>query len=239
MHRLQNFRRNQRKAVGQLMDVIEAIQQRASIRAYLDKPVAQDIIHNILEVARWAPSGTNTQPWHVAVVTGDSKQKLSASIIEKFASQTPSNADYHYYPAQWREPYKSRRFQCGLALYQALGIAREDKVKRREQWALNYRFFDAPVGMVFYIDAQLRKGSWMDMGMFIQNVMLAARGFGLDTCAQASIAEYPDVVREVLNISNQFHIVCGMSLGYADYEQAVNRYRTQREPVEAFTQWYD
>lgn len=221
------------------LDVRQAIQERRSVRAFLNKPVPTSLVESILEVARFAPSGVNTQPWQVAVVGSQHRQKITADILLAKEQGVPENPDYAYYPDTWFDPFKERRKACGLALYGALGIAKDDVTKRKVQWYRNYAFFDAPVALIFYLNAKLCKGSWMDMGMFLQNVMLAARGFGLETCPQAALAEYPDVIRKHLIISADYHIVCGMALGYADWSQPVNQYRTAREDVAQFTQWFD
>ena len=220
------------------MDTMQAIHSRHCTRAFLDTPVSESIIIDILEAARWAPSGVNTQPWHVAVVQGETKDKLSRRLLEMRDCELKPNPDYAYYPDNWVEPYRLRRVTCGKALYTALNIAREDKQRQKIAWENNYRFFGAPVGLLFFIDKQLNQGSWLDMGMFLQNVMLAAKALGLDTCPQASLAEYPDQVRELLGLPSELAVVCGMSLGYADTGQAVNQYRLSREPVAAFTHWY-
>jgi len=221
------------------MDTLDAMRARHCVRAYLDKPVSDALIRDILDAARWAPSGVNTQPWHVAVLRGRSKAKLSEALLAMREREIAPNPDYAYYPEQWVEPYRARRIVCGKALYTALEIAREDKQRQKIAWENNYRFFDAPVGLLFAIDGQLNQGSWIDSGMFLQNVMLAAKSLGLDTCPQASLAEYPDVVREHLELAPDMAVVCGMSLGYADPAQAVNRYRLPREAVDDFTRWYD
>ncbi|MEC7882419.1 MAG: nitroreductase, partial [Verrucomicrobiota bacterium] len=143
------------------------------------------------------------------------------------------------YPAKIEEPYLSRKKACGKALYTALNIQKDDIKKRKEQWMKNYYSFDAPVVLYFFIDEILETGSWVDCGMFIQNVMLAARGFGLETCAQAALAEYPDVVRNILNINDTKKLICGMALGHANYQDASYQYRTEREPVETFTSWFN
>lgn len=221
------------------IDVHTAIRDRRSVRAFLDKPVPPSLITQILEVARWAPSGVNTQPWHVAVLGQSTREKIASRIIEAKNKDIPENPDYQYYPLEWVEPYKSRRKACGLALYSSVGIALGDTEKRKVQWYKNYAFFNAPVGLIFYLDKILCTGSWMDNAMFIQNVMLAARGCGLETCPQAALAEYPDLIREALSLSQDFSIICGMAIGYADWSQPVNQYRTTREPVDNFTQWYD
>lgn len=221
------------------MDVLEAIRSRKSTRAFLDRPVARETLQAILDAARWAPSGVNCQPWQVAVVGGESKAKIAAALLAARRNHEPERPDYAYYPPAWVEPYKSRRKATGLALYQALNIGKDDASARLTAWNSNYQFFGAPLGLLFFIDRHLAQGAWVDMGMFIQNVMLAARGHGLDTCPQASLAEYPDIVRGVLGLPDTRALVCGMALGYADASHAVNRYRTTREPVESFLQWHD
>jgi nitroreductase len=221
------------------MEVLEAMRRRASTRAYLDKPVDRATIEAILEVARWAPSGTNAQPWQVAVVTGETKRRVSEALLAERKAGRHENPDYSYYPKQWNEPYKSRRVACGLALYQAMKIGRDDKDARLKAWNNNYSFFGAPVGLLFFLDRSLEKGSWVDMGMFIENVMLAALSFGLATCPQASLAEYPDIVRRLLNVPDSRALLCGMALGFPDSAAPVNNYRTAREPVAGFTAWHE
>jgi len=221
------------------MEILQAIRERQCIRAYLDKPVAPQLVHELLEHARWAPSGVNTQPWQVAVVKGESKRRIGEAIIAARQQNQDENPDYRYYPDKWQAPFRQRRKECGLALYQALGIGREDKDKRLQAWYRNYHFFHAPVGLLFFIPQDLQTGSWLDMGMFLQNIMLAARHFGLDTCPQASLAEYPDIVREILQLPAEQRLICGMALGYADQTAAVNQYRLPREEPDAFTLWYD
>ncbi len=221
------------------MEVLEAMRRRASTRAYLDKAVDRATVEAILDVARWAPSGANIQPWYVTVVAGETKRRLSEALLAERKAGRRENPDYSYYPKQWVEPYKARRIACGLALYQALKIGRDDKDARLKAWNNNYSFFGAPVGLLFFLDRSLEKGSWVDMGMFIENVMLAARGHGLATCPQASIAEYPDIVRKLLNVPDSRALVCGMSLGYPDTEAPVNNYRTARGAVADFTIWHE
>lgn len=221
------------------MDILEAVTRRSSTRAFIDRPVSRETVTAVLDAARWAPSGVNTQPWDVAVLGADTRRRLGNQIIAAREAGTEPNPDYQYYPEQWAEPYKGRRLRCGLAMYGALGIGREDKDKRKAAWYRNYRFFDAPVGLMFTIDRRMPKGSWIDLGMFLENVMLAALGHGLATCPQASLAEYPDIVREVLGLTADRAVVCGMALGYPDPDAAVNSFRTEREAVESFTRWYD
>ncbi len=219
------------------MDVLDAITGRFATRAFLDQPVSDAQVRAVLDAARWAPSGVNIQPWQVAVVRGAAKEQLAQAMIAARAAGAEA-ADYRYYPEQWFEPYKGRRKQCGLALYQALEIKREDTDKQLAAWNSNYHFFGAPVGLLLFLDRRLGQGAWIDMGMFMQNLMLAARGLGLATCPQASVADYPQLVREQLGIEPELALLGGVALGYADPEAAVNRYRTQREPVDAFTRWF-
>lgn len=220
------------------MNTIDAMKKRHATRGFTRQAVSHDLIEQILEAARWAPSGVNTQPWNVVVVEGETKKLLAERIIAARENNQPPNSDYEYYPEQWEEPFKSRRKDTGLALYQALEIRREDAEKQKQAWYNNYHFFGAPVGLIFYIDKKLNQGSWIDIGMFLQNVMLAATSLGLNTCPQAAMAEYPDIIRETLEIDNQYHIVCGMALGYEDPTHPANSYRLEREPPENFTTWF-
>lgn len=221
------------------MNVLDAITGRQSVRAYLDRPVPPETVHAILDAARHAPSGGNMQPWQVAVVTGATKERIGAACIAAREADESERPDYRYYPEQWFEPYRSRRMTCGLALYSAVGIQRGDHAARRQAWYRNYRFFDAPVGLLFFIHRDLATGSWVDYGMFLQNIMLAACARGLGTCPQASLAEFPDLVRGILGVEEQWQLVCGMALGHPDPDHPLNRYRTEREPVEGFTRWYE
>ena len=220
------------------MEVSEAILARKSVRAFLDKPVARESIDRILEVARYAPSGTNTQPWRVAVLSGESMQQLQQKIVAYFEAHGLGKADYSYYLKQWRSPYIDRRRACGLQLYKTLGITKDDKVRQREQWVANYRAFGAPVMLLFFMERDLEAGSYMDYGMFLQSVMLTAQGEGLATCPQASVADFPDVVREFLGYDESMLMLCGIALGYEDTEALVNSYRTPREPLENFVEYH-
>jgi nitroreductase len=221
------------------MDCLEAIRSRMSARAFLDTPVSQSQLTTLFETARWAPSGGNTQPWRVVVPSQATCQAIGDAIVAQREAGTAPNPDYAYYPNEWTEPYKSRRKACGVALYGALGIAKEDTQARKAQWYRNYYFFGAPVGCFFCVEKTLEKGAWMDTGMFIQSVMIAAKGLGLDTCPQAAMAEYPDIVRTHCQIAPNWAIVCGMAIGYADKAHPINQYRTEREPVKALVQFLD
>jgi len=220
------------------MDVINAITGRASTRAFTAKPVPKELIHEILNTARWAPSGVNSQPWKVAVATGEMKQRVGEAIISAIQGGQKPNPDYKYYADKFAEPYRSRQVACGKALYHVLGISREDKPKRTEQWMKNYHGFGAPAELFIFIEDTLEVGSWVDTGMFIQNIMLAARGYGLETCPQAAMAEFPEIVRSTLGVPDSQKLICGIAIGFADREHPVNNYRTERDSVESFTRWY-
>ena len=194
----------------------------------------------MLDVARFAPSGTNIQPWVVYVAGGKTRDAIAAEILEDLQTGPErEDREYDYYPTNWFEPYLARRRACGWGLYGSLGITRENKRAMSEQRARNYQFFDAPVGLFFTIDRRLEKGSWLDLGMFLQNIMVAARGQGLHTCAQAAFANYHTIIRRHLDVSDEEIIVCGMSVGYGDMQAPENQWRTEREPVETFTRWFD
>ena len=220
------------------MNIKDALKRRKAVRAFLDKAVENEKIRRILEAAKHAPSGTNTQPWQVAVVTGDTKIRLGELLENAFRSGVKGQMDYQYYPGRWKEPYRGRRRACGLQLYTALGITREDRERQLEQWAANYRAFDAPAVLFFFMDPDMEKGSFMDYGMFLQSVMLAAVEEGLATCPQASLGEYPDIVREFLGYPDDTILVCGMAMGYEDTRAKVNSYRTPREDVHEFTRFF-
>lgn len=221
------------------MNVLEALSARKSTRAFLDKPVAQETITKILDAARHAPSGVNTQPWNVAVLNREKKLELQDKMEQAFRSGKKGAMDYHYYPSEWKEPFKGRRKACGLQLYQTLEISRQDRQRQIDQWAANYRAFDAPVMLLFFMPAGLDQGSFLDYGMFLQSVMLAAVDLGLATCPQASLAEYPEIVKQTLDYPEDSILICGMALGYEDSSAAVNTYRTPRESVDSFTRYYD
>lgn len=221
------------------MNVNEALSARKSVRAYLDKPVAPELITQILDAAAHAPSGVNSQPWQVAVVKGNTKLKLQQKLEQSFRDGVKGQMDYGYYPDEWKSPYTERRKACGLQMYSALNIQREDKQLRLDQWAANYRAFDAPVMLFFFMDRGFREGSFMDYGMFLQSVMLAAVGQGLATCPQAALGEYPEIVKDVLGYPSEMVLLCGMALGYENTSAAVNSYRTERESASTFSRLFD
>lgn len=215
--------------------VDDAITTRRSIRAFLPTPVSRKTIEDILAVASRAPSGTNMQPWKVHVVAGAAKDRLAAAVQGAFlADRDGHHQEYKYYPDRFPEPYLSRRRKVGWDLYGLLGIARGETERMRLQHARNHVFFGAPVGMIFTIDRALEIGSWLDYGMFLENVMVAARGRGLDTCPQAAFAPFHKVIRAELGITDSEIVICGMSLGYADPDAPENRLVTERAPVAQF-----
>ena len=220
--------------------VDEAICSRRSIRAFLPTSVPHADLVALLEVAARAPSGTNTQPWKVYVCTGARKERLSQAIIDVYLDPVRAKEhveQYHYYPVQWSSPYIDRRRKVGWDLYALLGLGRENKAGMQAQHARNYGFFDAPVGLIFTIDRTMEKGSWLDYGMFLQNVMIAARGRGLDTCPQAAFTQFHKIIGEVLDIPDNEQVVCGMALGYADMSKIENTLVTEREPVTGFVKF--
>lgn len=212
-----------------------AIVSRRSVRAFLANPVEEDTIRAILEVASRAPSGTNMQPWRVYVTKGAVKQRITDAILDSGIRAEKAEWDeYKYYPDQFFDPYQSRRRANGFGLYSALGIGRRDVDRMRAQHDRNFVFFDAPVGMIFTIDRRLNQGSWIDYGMFLQNIMIAARARGLHTCPQAAFAPYHRQIRPILNITDEEVVVCGMALGYEDTHKPENDFRTDREPLETW-----
>ena len=222
-----------------------AITSRRSLRAFLPTPVPHQTIEQILAVAARAPSGVNTQPWKVTVLTGAAKASLSKKILaahDANAAAGSTGADvgeYEYYPTEWVSPYLERRRKVGWDLYGLLGIAKTDKARMHAQHGRNYRFFDAPVGLIFTIDRLLRQGSWLDYGMFLQNIMVAARGRGLDTCPQAAFIGFHKVIAEHLALPPGEMVVCGMSLGHADPSAPENQLLTERAPVASFTRFVE
>jgi nitroreductase len=215
--------------------VDQAIRSRHSIRRFLPKPVPRAVVSELLELAACAPSGTNIQPWKVHALCGEAKNALSAAIMARFERGETDAPEFDYYPKEWAEPWLSRRRKVGLDLYSLLGIGKEDKAQMKQQTGRNFIFFDAPVGLIFTIDRRLGKGMLVDYGMFLGNLMIAARARGLDTCAQAFFADYHHTIRTSLGIPENEIVFCGMSLGYADPDAPENKLVTGREPVEGFT----
>ncbi len=226
--------------------VDHAITSRMSARAFTPQPVEREMILDILRVASRAPSGTNTQPWRVYVLQGAPRDRLVEKVCAAHDAQRadPSLAsqyreEYDYYPTQWVSPYIDRRRENGWSLYGLLGITKGDKDKMHAQHQRNYRFFDAPVGLMFTLDRVMGRGSLVDYGMFLQNIMVAARARGLHTCPQAAWNHYSRIILPHIGASENEMLVCGMALGWADASDIVNTFVTPREPVESFTHWVD
>lgn len=219
-----------------------AITSRRSIRAYLPTPVPRATIEQILAVASRAPSGTNTQPWQVTVLTGAALARLSDAILAAYNNpdeRARHVEEYAYYPTQWAEPYLARRRKVGWELYGLLGLGRDDRAGMHAQHGRNYVFFDAPVGLIFTIDRTMAQGSWLDYGMFLEAIMVAARARGLDTCAQAAFTPFHRVIASELELPPERMVVCGMALGWADMSRIENSLVTEREPVESFAQFLE
>ncbi len=232
--------------VADVSSVDLAIESRFSARAFLPKPVPRETLEDILRVASRAPSGTNTQPWKVYVLQGASRDTLvdkvcaahdalraDPTLAEKYREE------YDYYPKNWISPYIDRRRQNGWALYGLLGIGKGDKDKMHAQQQRNFRFFDAPVGLMFTLDRHMGRGSLMDYGMFLQNIMVSARARGLHTCPQAAWNDFASLILPHIGAGEHEMLVCGMSLGWADESAVVNELHTPRETVAQFTRWLD
>jgi nitroreductase len=219
--------------------VAEAITSRRSVRAYLDRKVPRAPIEAILRIAAQAPSGSNIQPWRVYVLTGGALERLRGAMRDAYLAGEPHEREYRYYTQAIFEPYLARQRACGWGLYGMLGIGRGEHEKSRAYRVTNYQFFGAPVGMVFTIDRRLERGSWLDYGMFLQSIMVAARGFGLHSCAEASIAEFHPIIRNQLSLPENEMVVCGIALGYADHQAVINGFHTARETLEAFATFHD
>jgi len=218
------------------------VASRRSVRAFLPTPVPRATIERILAVASRAPSGTNTQPWKVYVLTGERLGSLSKKLVAAYDDPEESarhSEEYPYYPTEWVSPYIDRRRKVGWDLYGLLGIGKTDKARMHAQHRRNYEFFGAPVGLMFTIDRILRQGSWLDYGMFIEGVMVAARAHGLDTCPQAAFTPFHRIVTEAIGAPASEQLVCGMSLGWADASAIENTLVTEREPVTGFARFLD
>ena len=226
--------------------VDDAIHSRQSMREFLPKPVPRELISHLLEVASRAPSGTNTQPWKTYVLQGASRDTLVAKVCTAHDALRANPAvaaeyreEYDYYPEKWVSPYIDRRRENGWGLYGLLGITKGDKDKMHAQHQRNYEFFDAPVGLMFTLDRVMGRGSLVDYGMFLQNIMVAARGHGLHTCPQAAWNGFANIILPHIGAGENEMLVCGMALGYADESALVNTFRTPRVPASEFTTWLD
>lgn len=217
--------------------VEELILGRRSVRAFLPTKVGPALVERILDVAARAPSGTNMQPWRVYVLAGPVKDGLERSLVAEHDREPALGrvSEYEYYPSPFFEPYLGRRRKVGYDLYGVLGIGRDEKDRMHAQHGRNLVFFDAPVGLIFTIHRGLKIGSWLDYGMFLENIMIAARAHGLETCPQAAFAPFHATIREHLPLGEDEIVVCGMALGYEDTGAVVNDLRTERVPTREFT----
>lgn len=215
-----------------------AILSRRSVRGFLPTPVSREIVEHLLDVAARAPSGTNMQPWQVIALAGEPLARFSEAVAAAFlAGEEPDGIEQLYYPSPFFEPYLARRRKIGWDLYGILGIGRGDRDKARAHIANNLRYFGAPVGLICTIDRRLELGSWVDYGMFLQNITIAARARGLDTCPMALFAEFPRTVRRLLGLGDGVKVVCGMAIGFEDREVPANRLLTERVPAEEFSEF--
>ena len=214
------------------IDVLEAIKQRKSIRAFKPDPVPKEKLLKLLEIAQRAPSGTNTQPWHVYLCAGKVKTAITNDVLTMAGSgQGASYEDLNYYPSAWDDIHNSRRRAVGWSLYNLVGIEKGDRDGSAKQAMRNFHFFDAPVGIFVTIDSYLGRGNWADVGMYIQTLMLAAKGLGLDTCPQAAWVPFQEPVIRHLGIPDNESLVSGMSLGWADPTKIENTLVSEREKV--------
>jgi nitroreductase len=225
---------------NQATTVTEAVVSRRSCRAFTTQRVDLDMVRRLLEIARQAPSGGNLQPWCVHVLAGDALARFRAMMAPKIAASPLGGAsEYSVYPPHVKEPYRSRRFKVGEDMYGHIGIRREDKAGRIRQFARNFDFFGAPVGMFFLIDRTLGAPQWSDLGMFIQTLMLLAREAGLETCPQEAWASWHREVTEFIGAPPEMMLFCGLALGYGDYSSPINQLRSERAPIEEFVTVHD
>lgn len=222
------------------MIVTEAVKRRMSCRAFRPDPVPDDVLATILETALWSPSGSNMQPWHIHVLTGEKRDRLVANIAAR-SDKLPEGegSDFAFAPTPLAEPYKARSRACGMALYEAIGIDRTDRAGRLKQYAENLTFFGAPVGLFFTVDRAFDRGQWGDIGMLMQTIMLLACEHGLDTCAQQSWVSWHKTVATLLNMPENHRLVCGMSLGYRDDTHPINQWRTDRASLKDCVTFHD
>jgi nitroreductase len=219
-------------------DVLSVMTRRHCKRAFLDRPVSRNVLERVLVAAANAPSPRNTQFWQAAVLTGDARAELSRRMCAALDSGVPQEADYASRPDPMGAPYDQRSFTWGTEFYGMLGIGRDDRTARREFERLNLRFYDAPVGMIFHLPGHAVPGTFLEMGFFLQNVMLGLVASGLGSCPQFSIARYGRVIREFLGLGPERLIVCGLSVGHVDESAAINRYHPRRAGLHEYTRWH-
>ncbi len=214
------------------MRVSEAIQKRISCRAFKTKPVSLELLKTILNKAGRSPSGGNLQPWHLFVIGGDELKKLLI-IVEQELKLFPKghSPEYSVYPKELEEPYWSRRFKCGEDLYSILNIGRDEKVQRRQQFSRNFKLFNAPVGIFVFIDRKMGPPQWSDVGMYLQNIFLLSKEYGLDTCAQESWCVFHELVQDYVRAPSNLMLFCGVAMGYMENNDPINSLRTDRAPL--------
>ena len=219
------------------ISVTDAIESRRSIRAFLDKPVEKSLMEEILQQAARAPSGGNLQPWKVYAISGEVRDQLVNTVSEKQATNPIGDgSEYNIYPPDLSDPYRSRRRDVGNQLYQLIGIPREDKAAKFAQLAKNFQFFGAPVGLIFTFDKQMGLGQHVDLGLYMQNVLLLCKEKGLDTCAQEAWAVWHQTIRDVVGIPKNELVFCGVAVGYADPNEKINELVSTRASLEEFAQ---
>lgn len=219
--------------------VEKAIASRRAVRAFLPDPVDPALVRRLIELAAQAPSGTNMQPWRLRVLGPRTRAKLETALVAALDDPSPREEEYRYYPVTFREPYLSRRRKVGWDLYGLLGVAKGDHAGMRRQTEANLRFFGAPVALMLTVDRDLEIGSWLDLGAFVQTLLIAAQGHDLESCPQAIFASFHGIIRRELAIPESEVVVCGIALGKADPDAPANRLVPEREPVEGFTSWLD
>lgn len=219
--------------------VERAITRRRAVRAFLPDPIDPALLRRLIALAARAPSGTNMQPWRLRVLGPKTRARLERALVAALDDPSPREEEYRYYPTVFREPYLSRRRKVGWDLYGLLGVAKGDHAGMRRQTEANLRFFGAPVALMVTIDRDLEIGSWLDLGGFVQTLLIAAQGHGLDSCPQAIFARFHQFVRRELRIPESEVVVCGIALGKADPDAPANRLAPEREPVEGFTSWLE
>jgi nitroreductase len=221
------------------MDVRDAVATRYSCRAFLPTAVSLDIVRDILDRAARAPSGGNLQPWLVHALAGARLEELKNQLRPRFAKELPrgEGAEYQVYPRELKEPYSTRRSRVATQLYDSIGIPREDRPGRYRQFSRNYLFYDAPVGLFVSIDRIMGPPQWSDLGGFIENIMLLARAHGLHSCAQEAWTSWHKTVSSFVGLAAEHILFCGIALGYADEAAPINRWRSEREGVDAFARF--
>ncbi len=220
--------------------VSQAVLSRHSCRSFADRPVEPETVRNLIDAARYAPSGGNLQPWIVHVLSGDSLARFRGLMATKIeTAPLGGDSEYHVYPAHLKEPYRTRRFKVGEDMYGHIGVTRENKAARIRQFSRNFDFFGAPVGMFFLVDRSMGPPQWSDLGMFIQTLMLLARELGLETCPQEAWSAWHKEVTEFLGISAELMLFCGLALGYGDYSAPINRLRSERMALGEFAHFHD